>query len=272
LSEDRSGPEARGAAVDRSSGVATATREVLDDFEAEQRELETLLRDLDDPEWATPTPAAGWDVRDQVSHLADTEELAHDTATGGTRQINVEIEHHSSGDAFTLAGCLRGRAMTPAEVLEWWLGAAARNRAALRALDPAARVPWGLGMGLRAFGAARLMEHWAHGLDIRAAVGRPAADTRRLHHVAWIGARALPYALTVAGVEPPPGRTLRFDLVDPDGADWSFGPDDATDRIEGPMGEWCRLAVQRVDRAATKALRSEGSLADLALENARAFL
>jgi len=256
---------------DRDS-LAGAVGAVLDDFEAEQRELDALLRELTDAEWATPTPAAGWDVRDQVSHLADTEELAHDTATGGTRQINVEVERYPSGDAFTLAGCVRGRAMTPAEVLEWWTGAAARNRAALRALDPDTRVPWGLGMSLRAFGAARLMEHWAHGLDIRAAVGRPAADTRRLHHVAWIGARALPYALTVAGVEPPPGRTLRFDLVDPEGAEWSFGPLDATDRIEGPMGEWCRLAVQRVDRAGTKALRSEGSLADLALENARAFL
>ena len=259
-------------ADDQSSSVATAVGVVLDDFGAEQRELDTLLRGLTDPEWARPTPAVGWDVRDQVSHLADTEELAHDTATGGARQINVEIEHHPSGDAFTLAGCLRGRAMTPAEVLDWWSGAAARNRAALRALDPAARVPWGLGMGLRAFGAARLMEHWAHGLDIRAAVGRPAADTRRLHHVAWLGARALPYAFSVAGVEPPPGRTLRLDLVDPDGSDWSFGPADATDRITGPMGEWCRLAVQRVDRTGRKGLRSDGSLADLALQNARAFL
>ena len=253
-------------------GAAAPTTAVLDDFEAEQRELEALLRDLADDDWSRPTPAAGWDVRDQVSHLADTEELAHDTATGGPRQINLEIENYASGDAFTLAGCIRGRAMTPAEVLDWWTGAAARNRAALRGLDPAARVPWGLGMGLRAFGAARLMEHWAHGLDVRAAVGRPAADTRRLHHVAWIGARALPYALSVAGVDPPPGRTLRFDLVDPEGADWSFGPDDATDRISGPMGEWCRLAVQRVGREGTKALRSQGSLADLALDNARAFL
>ena len=89
------------------------TASVLDDFEAEQRDLEALLRDLADADWARPTPAAGWDVRDQVSHLADTEELAHDTATGGPRQINVEIEHHVSGDAFTLAGCVRGRAMSP---------------------------------------------------------------------------------------------------------------------------------------------------------------
>ena len=244
----------------------------LDAFEAEQRDLEALLRDLSDDDWSRPTPAAGWDVRDQVSHLADTEELAHDTATGGPRQINVEIDNHVSGDAFTLAGCLRGRAMTSSDVLEWWADAAARNRAALRDLDAAVRVPWGLGMSLQAFGAARLMEHWAHGLDIRAAVGRPGADTARLHHVAWIGARALPYAFSVAGVTPPPGRTLRLELIDPTGASWSFGPDDADDHIEGPMGEWCRLAVQRIRRDQSKKLRSHGLLADLALDNVRAFL
>jgi uncharacterized protein (TIGR03084 family) len=244
----------------------------LDAFEAEQRDLEELLQSLTDDDWSRPTPAAGWDVRDQVSHLADTEELAHDTATGGRRQINVEVEDYESADAFTMAGCRRGREMSPREVLQWWLDAAARNRAALRSLDPTARVPWGLGMSLQAFGAARLMEHWAHGLDIRAAVGRPGADTTRLHHVAWIGARALPYAFSVAHVTPPADSTLRLDLVDPTGESWSFGPDGASDRIEGSMGEWCRLAVQRIRRRDAKTLRSSGLLADLALDNVRAFL
>jgi uncharacterized protein (TIGR03084 family) len=246
--------------------------DTLEALAAEQRDLEELLAQLTEAEWTTPTPAAGWDVRDQVSHLADTEELAHDTATGGPRQINVEVTHYDSGDAFTLAGCERGRAMSPTAVLEWWSSAARRNRAALQGLDPALRVPWGLGMTVRAFGAARLMEHWAHGLDIRAAVGRPAPDTGRLRHVAWLGARALPYAFSVAGVEPPSDRTLKFDLVDPDGAPWTFGPDDATDRIEGAVGEWCRLAAQRMSRRDAKTLRSHGPLADLALQNARAFL
>jgi uncharacterized protein (TIGR03084 family) len=254
------------------SDVRRREHSSLDDFEAEQLDLEALLRDLTDDDWARPTPAAGWDVRDQVSHLADTEELAHDTATGGRRQINVEIDAYTSGDAFTLAGCMRGRAMSPAGVLQWWVEAAARNRAAMRTLDPAQRVPWGLGMSLQAFGAARLMEHWAHGLDIRAAVGRPGIDTTRLHHVAWIGARALPYAFSVARVTPPPRTTLRLELTDPEGQPWSFGPEEATDRIEGPMGEWCRLAVQRIRRDQAKRLRSFGLLADLALDNVRAFL
>ena len=175
------------------------------------------------------------------------------------------------------AGVARGRAMSPAEVLDWWWTAAARNREALAALDASVRVPWGLGMGWRAFVTARLMEHWAHGLDIRAGVGKPGTDTARLRHVAWIGVNAAALCLTVAGVEPPAGHTLRVELVPPPGDGdpgevWAFGPDDATDRITGPAGEWCRRVVQRATPAETPGLVAEGPLAELALKHARAFL
>jgi uncharacterized protein (TIGR03084 family) len=248
-------------------------RSILADLEAEQRDLHDVLRELTSEQWAAPTPAAGWSVRDQVSHLADTEELAHDTATGGPRQINDDVQRFPSGEAFTEAGCDRGRAMTdgPA-VLDWWWRAAERTRAALAALPTSTRVPWGLGMGWRAFCTARLMEHWAHGLDIRAGVGVKAADTDRLRHVAWIGANAVPYALTVAGVEAPAGRTLRLELTGPDGEAWSIGKDDATDTVTGPAGQWCRLAVQRITRADAQDLVADGPLAELALQHARAFL
>jgi uncharacterized protein (TIGR03084 family) len=127
-------------------------------------------------------------------------------------------------------------------------------------------------MGWRAFVTARLMEHWAHGLDIRTAVGAPAEDTDRLRHIAWICSNALPYAFGVAKVKPPEGHTLRIDVAGPSGDVWSFGPDDATDRITGPAGQWCRLAVQRITRDQAPDLQGDGPLADLALTHARAFL
>src|SRR5437588_2242952 len=88
--------------------------------------------------------------------------------------------------------------------------------------------------------------HWAHGLDIRAAVERPGTDTDRLRHVAWISAQAVPYAFNFAGVDAPQGHTLRFELTGPDCA---FGSADATDVVRGPTGQWCRLAAQRVSLA-----------------------
>jgi uncharacterized protein (TIGR03084 family) len=250
----------------------TEDRAILADYEAEQHDLYDLLQSLTQDDWRTPTPAAGWDVRDQVSHLADTEEVAYDTMTGGPRTLNEDAARFPSGEAFTEAGCDRGRQMSPAEVLDWWWQGAARVRTTMAELDTSARIPWGLGMGWRAFVTARLMEHWAHGLDIRSALDRPGADTDRLKHVAWISSRAVPYALSVAKQAPPPDRTLRFDLTGPSGQAWSFGPADATDTITGPAGQWCRLAVQRISRADAPDLMADGPLAKLALDHARAFL
>jgi len=266
--------------------AAAVDRWVLGDLTREQTDLYQLLVSLTEEDWRRVTSAAGWDVRDQVSHLADTEEIARDTAIDGPRALSAEVARHGGETQAMLdAGVDRGRRMTPAEALDWWWTAAAYNRETLASLDSSVRVPWGVGMGWRAFVTARLMEHWAHGLDIRIAVNRPGADTARLRHVAWIGVSAIPYAFSVAGVEPPSGHTLRVELVAPGDAAasngaangsheevWTFGPEDATDRISGPAGEWCRRVVQRATRAETPRLVAEGPLADLALEHARAFL
>jgi uncharacterized protein (TIGR03084 family) len=252
--------------------MAADDRSILDDYAAEQQQIHDLLTGLDAAAWQLPTPAAGWDVRDQVSHLAHTEEVAHDTAMGGPRSLSNETAKYATGEEFTEAGCDQGRTMESAEVLEWWWTAAARLRAALGSLDSSVRVPWGLGMSWRSFVTARLMEHWAHHLDIREAVGAPAIDTDRLRHVAWIGYNALPYAFGVAGVTAPEGHTLRLEVSGPGGETWTYGPADATDTIVGPAGIWCRRATQRITPAEANELIATGPLAELAVEHARAFL
>lgn len=245
-------------------------QEAVDELRAEQEDLEAVLRALPPEAWLKPTPAHGWDIRDQVSHLADTEEIAHDTASGGPRQLNTEALAFPSPEAFTESGCEKGRAMTSAEVLTWWVDGAARTRGVLSALDPKSRVPWGLGMSARSFASARLMETWAHGLDIRAAAGLRPNITPRLKSVAWLIVQALPYAFRVAKREQPPG-TLGVEL-DYDGERWTFGPGDADNIISGPAGEFCRVGVQRMALADATSLKAEGPLAESALQVARAFL
>src|SRR5205085_11685146 len=168
--------------------------EAVAELQAEQAELEAVLAGLDPGGWRIPTPAAGWDVRDQVSHLADTNEVAYDTASGGARQLNVEAQSFPFPEGFTEAGCDKGRAMEPAEVFAWWKTTAARVNDLLLQKDPSERVPWGMGMAARTLATARLMEHWAHGLDIRAAAGLPPNGSERLRSIGWLVYSALPYA------------------------------------------------------------------------------
>jgi uncharacterized protein (TIGR03084 family) len=218
-----------------------------------------------------PTPSWQWDVRDTVSHLADTDEVALDTMQGGPRSLGALAATLASSEDVTYSGVLRGRRLAGPDVLAWWDAASSRERDALRALDPSARVPWGIGMGARAFVTARLMETWAHSLDVHAALGTEPDDTDRLAHVAWIATRAIPYAYSVAGLAPPSAR-LRVELTLPSGAPWSTGPEDAADRITGPAAQYCRVFVQRLDLDAAPDLAAEGDNATTTLRVARAYL
>src|SRR3989442_43861 len=184
-------------------GAATGVGDLLGDLIAEQRELQARLHALDADGWLRPTPARGWDVRDTVAHLADTDEMAIATATAAPGSINERPAAGAWGEDLTYQGVLYGRRRTGTAVLAWWEATTAAERDMFESLDPNERVPWGIGMRPPSFVTARLMETWAHGLDVCAAVGVGPRDSDRLAHVAWLATRALPYAYTVAGREPP---------------------------------------------------------------------
>ena len=251
---------------------STDVAQLLDALATEQMSLQTELHTIAIDDWFRPTPARRWDVRDQIAHLADIDEVAIDTCLAGPRPLNDFAARFASPEDTTLWGVLRGRRRAGPDVLAWWEDTSARERDVLAGLDPAVRVPWGIGMRAPSLITARLMETWAHGLDVREALGLPIVDTDRLRHVAWLGYRALPYAFSFAGREPPPGD-LRVELTSPaDDETWEYGPPDAPNRITGPAGEFCRLFAHRVTREDARRLTAEGDGAVAALEVARAFL
>jgi uncharacterized protein (TIGR03084 family) len=244
--------------------------EAVAELEAEQLGIEEILRSLTPEQWRAPTPAQPWDIRDQVTHLADFDEVAFDTATGGPRQINEEAVKIGF-DEYTEWARRKGLDKSPDAMFEWYSGNGARLRAMFRAKpDPKERVPWGLGMSVRTLVTARLMEHWAHGLDIRAAVGLSPNASPRLKSIAFLVYSAMPYAFQVARVTPPQ-RTLRVELAY-EGETWTFGPEDADDLITGDALEYCLVGVQRLKHTEAATLKPTGPLAEMALEHARAYL
>jgi uncharacterized protein (TIGR03084 family) len=249
----------------------TAGGATVGELAAEQADLHARVRDLTPDQWLAPTPARLWDVRDTIGHLADSDEMAYDTITGGPYTLNAVAARAASGDDVTFQGVMRGRKRAGREVLAWWDRAAGATREALAGLDPDTRLPWGIGMKATSLVSARLMETWAHGLDVAAALGVEARDTDRLAHVAWLATRALPYAYSVADRTPPAGE-LRVELTLPSGNDWAYGPNDAPNRITGPASEYCRVFVQRLDADAATHLVVEGEVATSALDVARAYL
>ncbi|WP_433858360.1 maleylpyruvate isomerase family mycothiol-dependent enzyme [Streptomyces kronopolitis] len=257
----------RGAA----SARAAWTGELLD-LREEHRAFAALLSCVGEADWERPSAAAGWTIRDQVAHLADTEEVAADTLLDGPRAFGRALEGFRTPEEFTAAGCRAGQDLVPMALIARWAQNADRTADLLAVQGPTARVAWGLGMPGRSFAAARLMEHWAHGLDVADALSRTVTETPRLRHIATLGLATLRYGFALARQRWPQGRTLRLELTGADGTRYHFGDEDSTDVVRGPLVQWCCTVTRRTPRPAVAGLEAEGELAELALVHARAYL
>src|SRR5699024_7584303 len=209
--------------------------------------LDRLVEDAGPDSWTLDTPAGGWDVGMQIAHLAWSDEVA--------------LAAVEDLDAFAAVG---GRAVAePPGVLEPGAGAAElpsarrsedlpRGRSAreqrgraLAEVDPGEKIPWfGPPMRARSMATARVMETWAHGTDVADALGirvdSDPAFVAALPHVARIGYRTRGFAYSMNGLEPPSSE-VRVELTGPDGAVHEFGPEDADERVTGPLLDFCLL-------------------------------
>ncbi|MFG1942917.1 TIGR03084 family metal-binding protein [Nonomuraea sp. NPDC048826] len=226
--------------------------ELLDDLRAETASLEALLDPLGPGDWELPTPAAGWAIRDQVSHLAWFDDAAH-TAIADPGSFRAMLGSMLGAEPATTPDDLarQSRAMPAGELRAWFGAARARLIGALAPLPPKQRLPWyGVDMSAASFTTARLMETWAHGQDVADALGRTREPTDRLRHVARIGVMALPYSFTVRGL-PVPAEPVRVELVTPGGEPWTAGPEGAAGVVRGPMLDFCLAVTQRAHPAET---------------------
>ncbi|WP_406861595.1 TIGR03084 family metal-binding protein [Streptomyces sp. HUAS MG47] len=243
---------------------------VLDDLRSESEELDLLVGKSSAEEWATPTPAVRWTVAHQIAHLAWTDRAALLAATDAGAFAAETEKALAAPDTFVDDGAAEGAALPPAELLARWRDGRERLQEALRAAPPGSRFPWyGPPMSAVSMGTARLMETWAHGQDVADALGVVRRPTARLRHVAWIGLRARDYAYLVRGLTPP-AEPFRVELSGPDGELWTYGPEDAAQRISGPALDFCLLVTQRAHRDDT-ALTAVGPDANAWLAIAQAF-
>jgi uncharacterized protein (TIGR03084 family) len=247
-----------------SMGVLTA------DLAAESAELYEVLSMLAEPDWDRDTPAAGWTVRDQVTHLAYFDEAATTSATDPDRFRAESRELVSGGNDFPDRIAARHRVLSGAEVFGWLQRTRREYLDTFAALDPGTQLPWyGPPMSAASSVTARLMETWAHGQDVVDALGLTRRPTARLRHVAHLGVRTLGWSFRVRGL-PEPDAPVRVELAGPDGEPWTWGPADAADRVTGPAEDFCLVVTQRRHRSQT-ALAAEGPVADRWLDIAQAF-
>ncbi|MEV6430789.1 TIGR03084 family metal-binding protein [Nocardia sp. NPDC051463] len=221
---------------------------LLGDFAAECADLELLVAPLAPTDWSTPTPAAGWDISHQIGHLAWTDEVAILAATDGSGFAQMLAEAAPKALTFVDEAAEAAAATPPPELLERWRQGRTDLAAALRAVPAGTKLAWfGPPMSAASMISARIMETWAHGQDVADALGVTRTPTARLRTVAHLGVRTRNFAYSVHG-KAAPAEEFRVELTAPDGALWTWGPDDAAQRVSGPAVDFCLLATQRRHR------------------------
>ena len=244
--------------------------EVLADLTAEGDRLDGIVAPLGEPAWQMPTPAARWDVAHQIAHLAWTDEVAVAAATDPQAWAAVVTRALEDPDGYVDAEAAAGAAAAPGDLLDRWRIARHALAQALAEHPAGEKIAWfGPPMSATSMATARLMETWAHGRDVAAALGVELGPDDRCRHVVHLGVRTRDFAFATHGLEPP-AEEFRVELTLPSGAVARYGAEDAAQTVRGPAYDFALLVTQRAHRDDLD-LTATGPDADRWLDVAQAF-
>ena len=241
---------------DRLRGV----QQICDDLDAETEALTAVVGELTEEEWRQPTVAEGWDSHETVLHLGASDHLAYLTLTdpeafadvmGRISRAEGSLNGLAGADVRTLAG---------ADLWQWFLEGRSAMTHALRQLGAKARVTWiGPEIGARAMATGRLTETWTHSHDLADTFGVDYPRTNRLRNIAHLGVITRDFSYANRGLTPP-ADPIRVELTGPAGDLWTWGPEDASDRVVATAYAFCKVLTRR-QPLADSAVDAQGSLA-----------
>lgn len=243
---------------------------IVADLRAESDELDDLVAPLPAERWSEPTPAPGWTIAHQIGHLLWTDRVALTSVTDEAAFAETLAAAAADPTGFVDAGAEEVAALAPAELLADWRATRGRLHEELLAVPAGRKLPWfGPPMSAASMATARLMETWAHGLDVADALGVKRAATDRLRSIAHLGVRTRDYAFVVNNLAPP-AEPFLFELRAPGGDTWSWGSPDAAQRVSGSAEDFCYLVTQRRPLSGLD-ITAQGPDAQRWLEIAQAF-
>ena len=243
---------------------------IVADLRAESDDLDALVAPLPADRWAEPTPAAGWTIAHQIGHLLWTDRVALTAVTDEAGFAAALEAAQADPIGFVDSAADELATVAPAELLTDWRVTRGRLHEALLTVPGGRKLPWfGPPMSAASMATARLMETWAHGLDVADALGVKRPATERLRSITHIGFRTRDYAFAVNNLAPPTELFL-VELRAPGGETWTWGPPDAAQRVTGSAEDFCFLVTQRRPLSALD-VRAHGPDAQRWLGIAQAF-
>jgi uncharacterized protein (TIGR03084 family) len=223
--------------------------ELRSDLRAEQEALDAVVDGLADDALVRPTDSPGWSVADQIAHLTHFDAAAVVAITEPNRFAELAGEANAlfARGARVADEAILGpyRSMSHAALLDSWRTARQSLAEAAGGLHAGDRVPWyGPSMSARSFLTARLMETWAHGVNVARAVGAQYPATDRLRHITTLGVLTRGWSYLNRGRKPPDAE-VHLALTAPSGAIWRFGDPGAAESVTGAAEDFCLVVTQR---------------------------
>jgi uncharacterized protein (TIGR03084 family) len=225
--------------------MMTGPEPIVADLRAESDDLDALVTPLAAERWADPTPAPRWTIAHQIGHLLWTDRVALIAVTDEAEFADILAIAMRDPVGMVDAGAEELAAIPPVDLLADWRETRGRLHEALLAVPDGRKLPWfGPPMSAASMATARLMETWAHGLDVADALGAKRPASERLRSIAHLGVRTRDYAFFVNNLAPP-SEPFLVELRAPGGDTWSWGPQDAVQRVTGSAEDFCFLVTQR---------------------------
>ena len=163
---------------------------VVADLRAESDALDALVVTLPEDGWRTATPAPGWTIAHQIAHLWWTDRVAVVAVTDEAGFTGLLQTAAKNPAGLVDEGAEELAVTPPAELLAQWRHERALLHDELLRVPDGRKLPWfGPPMSAASMATARLMETWAHGLDVADALGVKRPATARLKSIAHIGLR-----------------------------------------------------------------------------------
>ena len=220
-------------------------KSIINDLIAEQSLVDSLLDTLTEEQWKLPLPGCEpWILQDAVNHVAFFDYCAVRLMDHEFKDLLDGLDKEAEQDEDYIPWAFRG--MTGAETLAWWRSERTKMVFKFMNKDPKERIPWapGMPMSAKSLCSARLMELWAHSVDIYDALGLDVPVFERIKSVLFLSCQARPFAYAI-NVCQLPDTPMYLELTLPDGEIWAKGDPAAENYIKGSAKEWALVSIRR---------------------------
>ncbi len=218
-------------------------KDIINDLIAEQVTVDELVNKLTEEQWHMDIPVEMWNIKDAILHIAFFDYAANKLMTGGADEL-LAISPESGEDKYVRATAFHH--LTGAEALSWWREERTRMTSTFYSKNPKDRIPWapGLPMSAKSLVSARLMELWAHSVDIYDALGIEPVVEDRIASTLFLSWQARPNAYRINNFEMPE-TPMYLELTLPSGKIWTKGDPTADNYIKGTAKEWALVSIRR---------------------------